>query len=616
MKLIGFKFESEKGKHKPYVSERFQFFYHYWSLITSKHNRLLFLNDKFESHRSLLAKTINTLEDSFKDSQKKYNRFFKDHHYFDSSNVVLKDLSIIGLVTSTKSLEYNTNKQLLIYNLKKIEAFLTKKVNYPKHLSKKLVKILRTDTPLDSLVEKYLVFLINSLVIELYNDKYPIDYIRKIPDIITFNDQMNRFPFEKTLEDFDFNEDQFKEYQSKHKPTLSLFISGITNLIERKKFKGYIIYKVFNLDLKLDEPLKIGNAVIYNPATNSILEQERYNEINSIEKFYDHKQDFPSLFRRESKCNIYYPIELRYPFENLKLRKEVYESFKYLKSSLNLFCNDYRIRNPRLINISEDHFFLMSTDNKPAFYSLEIFGNTNLEEIGNDEDLDKYYKYKIDNYSKLDSSLTLHKNLMEIIERQVFFKSNPNEFSFSQLWIAWEAFIDVNQFKSLAKVCLKKRMGKNYLGDIIMLMRAYLWDYMPGSQKNWIHLSEMEMKKYGLHTEFLKPLQIRKFTNNYKNLLRKLDLSFLKIIEDKIDKFLNNKNTFYAELNNWVVNTIDEFNIERNAEVHSNQKNKFSQLKLKEDVLYISELCTNMLLDNMNFSNKKDYQKIYTKIKK
>jgi hypothetical protein len=138
---------------------------------------------------------------------------------------------------------------------------------------------------------------------------------------------------------------------------------------------------------------------------------------------------------------------------------------------------------------------------------------------------------------------------------------------------------------------------------------------MPGSKKNYFKLSNDKLKKYGIDISHNKALSAKKFRNNYKALFGEVNLPFLELIENKVEVFINDNRKFSEALISWIEETIEEFSNERNSEVHQNRLSDFSKLKLKTDVLFISEVTSKMIVYNMNQRNWKDLNKIKKRIK-
>jgi len=167
MKLVQFQFINEKKEELKYVNQKFQFFYHFWEFTMSKYNRILLANYTFESHRTLLEKTLNFLNGDYRNSKKKYEKYFKNHIYFEPNNIILKDITNIKLIEETKKLVYKTSKTEIIESINKINNHLTKRINYSAKVTKKLTKILCSNKPYSSNVEEDIKFLIHCLIIEL-----------------------------------------------------------------------------------------------------------------------------------------------------------------------------------------------------------------------------------------------------------------------------------------------------------------------------------------------------------------------------------------------------------------------------------------------------------------
>jgi hypothetical protein len=617
MKLLRFKFVHPKnGKQLEFTSIKFQYFYHYWSLITSKHNRIFLDNNKFESHRTLLNKIIPKLKSDPKHSKKKYEKYFVNHEHFRLNNVILKKLKINSLLQKTKTKNYNKELKAIIKDLEYYQSYITNRIDYTKHIYKGLQRVISINKKPIAGIYNEIEFLVNAYIVELYNAGYSYEFIAKIPDIITFNDVLNKFPFEKMAVDFNFDKEKYNKYKASHRKTLGLYISGLSNLINRQMLDGHVVFKVFNLNYKLDEPIEINSCRIYNPTTYSYTnERKQAKGIHVIEQFFDLKQDGETYLKHKSNCNIIVPIQLHYPLRNVEKRRQFLASLREAKRIINLFSYEYRIRGKENIDITDTHYYIIDKGSNVATYGLDIFHELRESEIETDADEEKYYRDFINHINRLNSNIDLHRKIRDIIDEQNLLKIDDQNFNFSRLWIAWEALLDKNQFKSFIKLCVNKRYDKQFLIDIILLLNSYLWDYMPGSKKNYFKLSNDKLKKYGIDISHNKALSAKKFRNNYKALFGEVNLPFLELIENKVEVFINDNRKFSEALISWIEETIEEFSNERNSEVHQNRLSDFSKLKLKTDVLFISEVTSKMIVYNMNQRNWKDLNKIKKRIK-
>jgi hypothetical protein len=619
MELLNFKFTNKKGKQLTNVNEKFQFFYHYWKLVTSNHSRVIWNNNKFESHRSLLVKAINALNNDYERSRRKFDRFFKDHIYFSDANKVLKELSIWSTVSEIKSLDFRLNKRRIIDGLNSIYSYLNKRINYSKRLTKELAKLLSKNTPFDSETKDYIEFLIFSLIVELYNEGYPMRYIKKIPDILTFRDGSKNFPFEKTLRDFDFDEKEYDNYVSSHEVTLELMISGIQNLILRRKFRGFIVFKVFNLELKRPEKINFQDIVVYNPIKTKYFQQKTSGVLEGlmVEHFFHSHQDRESLFSQESTCNVIVPINLRFPLTNVNERREFFKALKKAEGAIKIFKHLNCINSKAEIRISKDHFFLADMEYKIATFGLNIFSRTRWNEVyDNDENELEYCNSLFEKLDNLDLGIEFHKKIKNVFDISLELKLSKSNFSFSPLYIVWESLLgDKEEIKKYFRIAYKKWLSKNYLKEKIFLLNSYLFEPYDQKELGVIKLTDHEIKKFGLQVEPWVPIKPRKFIKNYRQLFEKLNLPFFKsLLVNDITSFITNRNEFNSQVDGWIDDLVEEFYIERNAEVHNNIENDFSKLKLKEDLLHISLISVSEFLNSINQRNKMSLDSVLRKV--
>ncbi len=613
MKLRKFPFYDSNKKEMIHVNDRFNFFYFYWQLVLSRQSLSLFDSFNFESHRSLLNKAINAVELDSTKWQKKVDKFFRKHIFFEKSNIILtKNKTLCRRIENLKNKDLQRHS--LTRELKKLEKYLVNNLNYSKLVSQCLIELLHQNESLTKIVEKQIKFLVNALIVELYFVGFDVGYIKGVPHIITFSDPLNDYPYSKTSEDFEHDKDEYESYKKSFKPSLKTFLDGIENLVTQDKFHGYIIYKVFNLEIT--NTIEIGDTIIYNPQLEQKTDR-RKNRSNHVETFYDEDQKINSFFTSRSSCNILTPIAIKYPLRGLEKRRAIIDSYDKLSKILKYVTLNFRVSNPSSIYLSREHFFLSSKNRKINYFSFAIFGNFDkVSELDPNKIESQFVNKRIKNISKLNSTILLHENLKKLIDVETEFAIESNNFKFSDLWIAWEALVDISGMKSLFKLCLKLRYQRNFIGDQILVLNRLLNEHGYPKVRFQFTLSEDELTKYGLNFRHMKPLRQKKFISSYKKLFKRLDTPALSFFENRIEFFINNSEEFYEEMDTWIDNTVEEFNIERNSEVHNNNENDFSYFKLKEAILFMSYITTSAIIENINSRNKNSIKLIKKRIKK
>jgi len=334
-----------------------------------------------------------------------------------------------------------------------------------------------------------------------------------------------------------------------------------------------------------------------------------------IEEFKSQRYDDTGIIQEKSTCNIIVPVKLRFPLHNIEERNEFKRAKQNALNAINLllYLNNEKENLP--IRISDNYYFITDIENNIIQYNLNLFCNEEKIEFELKGQKSEFVKADLELIQKLDSDIELHQKIKIIFDKLIKFKLNDDNFDFLDIWIVWESLFDKNQFKKVCRLSIKKEFEVNFISDIILLFNSYLFQVFPEHNKSRILFSKNKLTKYGLNLEQFKSFHKRKFINNYEKLFKELDFPFLNLIKPQIDLFLNNRNEFNKNLDSWVDETIDEFYIERNTKARNNVNNPFSELKLKNNIIYILEHTIKRIVFNVNGKNKNNIHKIVQRIK-
>src|SRR5690554_4098777 len=276
MELRKLKYVDENGMEQRYVSQKMEFFIHYWKYLFSNSDLQL---DKhyLKSHRTVIQKLRLQIDGNFDYSKKYFKLFLIDEDLFNNRNSIIKAIGnskekrtlnkIKKLYHSSASnnkwgsdADKPKTKKSLSRQIEKLEVWLS--YNYPSILSEKLIFELEKNTVVSSKSIKTMKELINCLIIELFNKGFNPDFITKVPDILF---DKNRFPYAKTALDFDSTE-EFDLYKTVEWGSLSLKtqIEGIINLINMPLRSRKAVFRVYDINWR-HEPYSIYGVEFYNP---------------------------------------------------------------------------------------------------------------------------------------------------------------------------------------------------------------------------------------------------------------------------------------------------------------------------------------------------------------
>lgn len=628
-RIKGFK---NQGVAQTEVDAKFEFFYHYWVTFNTNNNLLFFYETRFESHRSLLKKIEDQFKYNLDQSYDKFIYLFIKHILFSPTNIIAKKasirnkyiniLSIIDPTGSTperqKKRNYNQNIENIKEEVKKIKSILLKREPYNMQIAKKILRILSTNTPLTSDTKNDLKFLINAMIVELYNYGYKLDYILKIPDILIFNTPHHNFPLEKTRADFS-TDAKYERYKKQELKTMDLskILSGLIHLIRRKKYNGYYVFKVDNITLDNPDPLRIGDIVFYNPQNRSMVNSKRKSkEIKKrnkeIEDFYYSKKGEASDESKKSKCNALIKSEFK-AANNIESPNELYKAFFDAKKSLNILnnlANRFGKGNKGIGKIQFHKHFRLFDNKKIAGHSVGIYWDQKKHvEIKNNQFKDLYYfNQNVHFINKLDLSTELGNKIFTVISKRKELEEKDELFNFKDLWIAWEAIAKRSELIELAQLCFQIYVKKNFFINYKLFLSTKLREDHFFSNKEYYKLSDAKLKDIGLSIPFHKGIPDVKFRNNYRQLKNLIPTYFIKDLVSRMDYFNHSQSSFFQDLNLYLENLINEIYIERNMEIHSNHKNELSRIRLKNDFILLSRKMSNFLIDFTDKRNPNSFE--------
>lgn len=624
-RINGFKIN---GSPVPFVDERVEYFYNYWRLIMSEGlTEVLATEVKFESHRTLLDKIENQINNNFPHSFSPVKKIL-EHSYLQGNNILTKKKPIqdrlkeINEYCTTKK-QYNNNSQEILKLVKKIQVYLLDNERYNLLLANNLVNILRINKKVTEEEKNNIKFLINAMIVELYHYGYSFKYIKKIPDIIIFRLSKEKFPYKRTLADFNYDKKAYADYIEKEQAERNLrkMLSGLINLIKYPKYPGYVIFKIDDVYLKEPSILKFGDVEFYNPSFHKKLNEDvqpqgglaTYNEFEKF-SFADKPNNKPS------NCNAITPINFR---ESSEIRRshELIEAYQKVLQALEVitkfskYYSQFKIKG----GIKLDNHFFVHKDRSLAGSSLSILSN--VDDVFETKSLEdkKELTENLAHYGNLYNAGSIGKKVYYILSVVCEIENREEFFSFNKLWTGWESIMPgeksqdrLKKLIELTQSCMRIYIKNEFMYNIAQELEFSLNVPEYFNKRMYYSLNEQYLQEIGLS----KGGSLKKFKNKYLDIKKYIDNEFVNFYLDKITSYINKDSTFFEGIDSWIENVLEEVYLERNMEVHKNIRSEFGRLKLKDDFIWLSFMLINEVTRNISSRNRNDFSQVITSIKK
>ena len=585
-----------------YVKQRFEYVLHYWTYLFS-YDRYESTISKFESHRTLFDKIEMQLNYN-SDFAKKYfhSIYVTNNPLFDDTNIVVrnhkKSRKFQNTLRSFKSeIATNDKKSNNLSKIKQDFNFLKRTLlkNYTTFLSNQLFKIVIVNKPLTRNESIDLKFLVNAFIAELFHYGYESDFISYVITAITFTshpmDQSFNIPFDKTR--FDFPSDiEFKKYVEDNRKNFTLKgqIECLVNLLNRKKTKGHLIFKIPDYLFNNEEKLLIAGSEIYNPQKAKKVLTDLSSP--SIELFAK------DLYN--SSCNIIIPVELvdasigankaiSLAEKNINFLK-CFSGFSGIKIDKSQFI---------LTNENIDRYFLINT----------FYNNTGGTTFISNNNVSKLHT----KLNRFDASNDFYKQLFSIISQLGKTSNAIDDTSISELWISTESFFShivgsENRRKELitiTKSCYKLQLKNDYL------------DYL-NHRLGFIFTKRLVPSYYleGIELTSKMPEKRKTFKSNINRLTKRVSSKFsIPLYYEFVHKINDIKSLYETEITRWIEYTINHVYCERNLEIHNNIKNEITYSFLLQDFRKIISVVLNTILNNVE-SRTNNAEGVFKKINK
>ncbi len=620
------------GKLQTFISERFQYFHHYWE-TTKAHDNDIFLDTiRFESHRSLLTRVEHQLDYNFDHSFDKFMRLFIHHKLFDHSNIIAGDPQIQSLkrtiITYLNTSPHKDKKNYSTHYTLQIRATFGQLKSilldqYHMKLKKHLYKVIATNKPLNSQDKETIRFLVNAFIVELYYHDYSEEFISRIPEIIYPGHVLHEFPFKKVRSDFAKKED-YEAYvkEERKKMTLDKYLSALVNLIRRPINNGYYVFKVDGIALIEPHPIVLDEVIFYNPQNVRMLNIEHFKEDHK--SHYIYAEDF--YFARDgkvdetkkSRCNALIKAKYR-SHENIESHNNFFQAFHKVSNTLNILTkvlNGYGGTGNAKPEVDIKNNIKLHNDKKPARYSFSIFYDHFREVKIVDQQSLTYFTKEIGFINRINPNTRVGSILLEIISIHGKFSKSVELFNFLDLWIRWESLFknDKEKLKEAIQDCFYIKYKKNYLSYVKVFLYFKIGEEYPNSGTGCWILTEQQLKQVGLEIKTHQIVSTKKFKNNLNFIPNHLPIEIIKDTVAMANEFTNQSTTFFSKLNDWINNVVEDVYVERNMEVHSNIKNDLSTIRLKEDFLTISRTLFDYIVE-FNLKRNPDIEVVLRRIK-
>lgn len=588
-------FRNSTGDELFFVNRKIEYFFDVWSAIFDNFlKEELHIGLRFESHRSLISKMEDQIEYN-RDYACKNLVYYANASIFDQNRIISKARPVKLRVQKLRSL---TKKGCSIHECKKIldglKNFLFKKHNYSNLLCGDLYKILNNNSRFNNSDKADLQLLANCLVSELYHAGYSMSSIRNMPHILLLRSDINRFPWDKSINDFE-SEDDYGQYCQGRFLSFNLhtLVRGIYNFINQNLEKGYILFKIDGLILEQPPEIKIGDVLFYNPRNDQKVVKGNWRNndyLSKVELFvYGNDSD-----RASSGCNALVPIKFRKrksdrrSVDVIRAYRKVAQALPYLSYISDKYSKGRQVFPS--VNFSQ-HIFL-SREMTPPEVSLGSLIDEEINLAIDDKDKLKEYealqKFFLESLNYDNPSHRIVMDLFLEVRKQ---DSYVWYFDFGQLWSCWEALFKEykgeTKFDSIQSFLIHsyhKNIDRRYIDKALWSMRSSLQRQEILSEQHYYFLDDAELNLLGLSDQ----LNIKKFEKNAQAVLGRHRSQMVQDESEVVLSYLRSRQTFFNELDRWIKYSTKEVYLARNLKFHARHDNDFTYGKLKNDFLWIS----------------------------
>ena len=463
---ILFKNGNKEAKH---ISERFEYFHHYWTLLfltkTGKGSQLLLKpnylfieEDRIESHRSLFVKINKQLTYNYPKAEDKLEHLFVQHPYFSVGNILIRKYPVlvrnvncvnqeISSVASNSNFRTPQVKKRIHDAFRELEKQLLLRYPYEKRLATQLYKTLSLNKHLDKEAKDDIKFLVNAFIVELYQYGYSKDYIERIPNIISRRDHLEDFPYDKTPRDFE-SDNAYNGYVEgeKSKMNLEVMLSGLSKLVNGRKYKGYMVFKVNGINI--EQSIKLQGVEFYNP------QEER-----KAKDYYDSMD--PELFMvktspeesgtssKPSTCNAIVSTSILSPSNRSgpQILREAYRQVEAFSLLLSNLLNRYTDTTFGTVSVNPQRkkcILFFESNGIPVFTPREIFGkadNSHIVEFQYEQNR-AWLREEVNFFNSTDLDSKAGKRVIALLSQQKMLENEAVAFNFKDLWTAWEGMFE------------------------------------------------------------------------------------------------------------------------------------------------------------------------------
>jgi hypothetical protein len=553
------------------ISKRVEFFFHYWQfLFTSQ--KVNFDEYYLKSHRTVIDKVSLQIDGNFNKAKKNINFFFIDGEQFENKNIILKKIAGTKerrAISKLKKLSKTSNNQWCNLKPKKFHTQLNKiKVwlenDYSSLITESIINLLEKKNPIDDKDIIDIKKLTNYFIVELFNKGFNN---KSIKDLNTALFNPKYFPFEKLMSDFNTKE-EYETYISSEwdSMTLKKQIEGILNLINRNTKSRYIIFRIYDINLRTT-PITFFDVEFYNPNPGFNPKINHRLPIRLFEETFTHE---PARYEDSSQCNACINIE------GVQDEQMYQKAFKKVKTALTILNRELG---------TEGKVYIKNAFITNGYFN-QIWGSTDALNRGlkaidvtNEEQNNRLLYLQKLSFNNLEDTKVI--NLISSISEVLMDKELYNP---EKIWMILEAtFGDKKEIEKLFK-----DIYRLYLHDNFAFIWKQFFNYTLNPKISLFTHPELD---YELTAKDVKKIKLEiknnnhnlnKFLDNILTLYSIITTPFIKDFVEYIDSYKNDRSNFYKKLDNYIAYNIAELYSQRNLTLHSNMSDELFLLKQKE----------------------------------
>lgn len=629
--FVKFSGANRKGVPQLYVDRRIEYFHNYWQVAQPKDSDLFFDEVRIESHRSLLTKIEHQLRYNFRHCAPRFAYLFTNHELFSPNNIIIKKTPILNLRNTIingfavgNPNNQSANQTRILKEVGQLKQKILGRPDYSVKLANHLVKVLSTNQPLNDQVKADIRFLATSFIVELYHHGYDLKYIAALPNVLLFGKHIHyEYPYEKTKEDFGYDDEQYNSYveQENQNRSVDKVLRGFVNVVRRPLKDFYFVFKVDNIFLIDPHPIVVGEVEFYNPQLQSRIEFfgkdiDWKTQYLQTESFYAPREGEETDNAKLSNCNAVVPAKYR---DRLSIASpdallQAYHTVVKAVEILSDLQNRHGGTREGKGRVDIHKHFAMYPNNRMGDHNFNLFHEMALRIDFTDARRSRFererdFQEELTNLNKIDLKTEMGQKLMHVFSVNSKLANKPESFNFKELWIAWESIMGpgTKTMIEFAQAVFRFRYKKDYLIMAKLFLKINLERHYGEERPGVWSLSDKDLKGLGLDTQPNEVVDTLRFKRQYHQLDSMIPLEMVKDTTARVHELATAPNAFLAKLDKWVENTVEEFYVERNMEVHRNLENGLTKFKLKEHVLYMSRWLVFMMA---NYSDKRNIEKI------